>query len=260
MEKFTVKNNLQIAKDGDFVPNRNRMRTVLKNSPFQKKQKELFDYFNFLTSNLYELEQTDSEQKRIPLLFDQCKAYSDLLQVMYMQEQLISNHPTVQKYTDDVRRISILRHKNSLNKPWGKSNQYVKTKLVEHLANDAKDTDIFLNIFQQRDKSQEASFNLQSKADMGAQDVIFDSFVLSDFLTFGKTTAETRELLYMLDGIVLLPALIFFHKFGQAPDVDSLEGIYNKDTGVIVATIFAGLGFILRPIIVGEVHTTYYRK
>lgn len=55
------------------------MRTVLKNSPFRKKQKELFNYFMFLTQNLYELEQTDSEQQRIPRLFDECKVYSDLL-------------------------------------------------------------------------------------------------------------------------------------------------------------------------------------
>lgn len=56
IHKFSLKNGIQIDKKGDFVPHRNRMRTVLKNSPFRKKQKELFYYFNFLTQNLYELE------------------------------------------------------------------------------------------------------------------------------------------------------------------------------------------------------------
>ena len=58
-----MKNRLNLEKQEDFVPNRQRMRTVLKNSPFRKKQKELFDYFIFLTQNMYELEQTDAEQK-----------------------------------------------------------------------------------------------------------------------------------------------------------------------------------------------------
>ena len=70
MEAFERKNRLALDKNDEFVPNRQRMRTVLKNSPFRKKQKELFDYFIFLTQNLYELEQTDAEQKQIPTLFD----------------------------------------------------------------------------------------------------------------------------------------------------------------------------------------------
>ena len=56
MEAFERKNRLALDKNDEFVPNRQRMRTVLKNSPFRKKQKELFDYFIFLTQNLYELE------------------------------------------------------------------------------------------------------------------------------------------------------------------------------------------------------------
>lgn len=79
---------------------------------------------------------------------------------MYMLEHLISNHPSVQKYSDEVRRISMLRHKHTPDKPWGRSNQYLKTKLVEHLATDIKDADIFLNTFMSRDKTQEANFNL----------------------------------------------------------------------------------------------------
>lgn len=78
------------------------------------------------------------------------------------------------------------------NKPWSKSFRYLKTKLVEHLANDVKDLDIFSHTFKSRDKSLEPNFNLQTKADLGAQDVIFDSFILGDFLTFGKTQTETR--------------------------------------------------------------------
>lgn len=106
--------------------------------------------------------------------------------MMYMQEQLISSHPSVQKYSDDLRRLTLLRHKHNVTRPWSKSFQYLKTKIVEHLANDAKDVDIVQHTFQQRDRSQEPSFNLQTKADLCAQDVIFDSFILGDFLTIGK--------------------------------------------------------------------------
>ena len=81
--------------------------------------------------NLYELEQTDAEQRQIPTLFDQSSLYSDQLQVMYMQEHLVSNHPYVQKYTDEVRRVGLLKHKHMINKPWSKSNRYLKSKLVE---------------------------------------------------------------------------------------------------------------------------------
>ena len=87
---------------------------------------------------------------------------------MYMLEHLISSHPSVQKYSDEVRRISLLRHKMSASKPWSRSNQYLKTKLVEHLTTDIKEADIFLNTFQSRDKTQEANFNLQIKADQCA--------------------------------------------------------------------------------------------
>ena len=95
MVNFEKKNRLVLDKNDEFVPNRQRMRTVLKNSPFRKKQKELFNYYIFLVQNLYELEQTDAEQRQIPTLFDQSSLYSDQLQVMYMQEQLISSHPSV---------------------------------------------------------------------------------------------------------------------------------------------------------------------
>ena len=56
MENFERKNKLVLDKKDEYVPNRERMRSVLKNSPFRKKQKELFDYFIFLTQNLYELD------------------------------------------------------------------------------------------------------------------------------------------------------------------------------------------------------------
>lgn len=79
---------------------------------------------------------------------------------MYMQEQLISNHPAVQKYTDDVRRTNNMMHKRDVTKPWSRSNRYLKTKVVEHLANDTKDLDIFTHTFQNRDLSQETNFNL----------------------------------------------------------------------------------------------------
>lgn len=179
---------------------------------------------------------------------------------MYMLEHLISSHPSVQKYSDEIRRISMLRHKTAKNKPWAKSNKYLKTKVVEHLATDIKQSDIFMNTFMSRDKTQEANFNLQIKADQSAYDVIFDSFILGDFLTFGKSVAHTRELLYMLNGIVLLPAITLCHKLTQAPNVENFGAIYNNDSGVMVAMVFASLGFLLRPLIHSEVHMTFYRK
>ena len=78
---------------------------------------------------------------------------------------MVSNHPYVQKYTDEVRRVGLLKHKHMINKPWSKSNRYLKSKLVEHLANDARDLDIFQNTFRSRDRSLEPGFNLQVKAD-----------------------------------------------------------------------------------------------
>ena len=154
----------------------------------------------------------------------------------------------------------MLRHKNVKNKPWSKSFRYLKNKVVEHLANDAKDLDIFSHTFRSRDKSLEPNFNLQTKADQCAQDVIFDSFVLGDFMTIGKTQSETRQLNYLLDGIALFPALIIFNTVGLGAEIDSFGALFNNDTGVTVAMVFASIGFLLRPMIVSEVHMNYYRK
>ena len=87
---------------------------------------------------------------------------------MYMHEQLIANHAGIQKYADDVRRMAHIRHKKAPNKPWSRSNRYLKSKVVENLAKDSKDLDILSYTFQNRDKSQEASFNMQYKADLCA--------------------------------------------------------------------------------------------
>jgi len=261
MENFASQNNFVVNEDTEVVPGRDRMRSVLKNTPFKKKQKQLFYHFMFLTQNLYEIQQTNSSQAKIANLFDSSDLYSDQLQVMYMQEQLISNQPQVQQYTDDVRRVNNLRHKSEATKPWSRSNRYLKTKLVEHLANDTKDIDIFSHTFLNREISQEASFQLQAKADACAQDVIFDSFLLSDFLTFGKTSSQSRQLLYLLDGIVLLPALVFTNKFGLNADFDVLKAVFDLEfTGVLAAILIASTGFLLRPVVISEIHMTYYRK
>ena len=61
MAKFADKNSIEFSKDSETVPERNRMRSVLKMSPFRKKQKELFNYYLFLTQNLYELETMETE-------------------------------------------------------------------------------------------------------------------------------------------------------------------------------------------------------
>ena len=62
----------------------------------------------------------------------------------------------------------------------------MKEKLTEMLNTDNQDADIFLNIFRNRDPDEETNFNTQMKANLSAQDVIFDSFILSDFLTFSR--------------------------------------------------------------------------
>lgn len=64
----------------------------------------------------------------------------------------------------------------------------------------------------------------------------------------------------MLDGICLLPALTFYHKFTEGADVASFSDIYNSDSGVIFAMVFASIGFLVRPLVVAEIHLTYYRK
>lgn len=40
----------------------------------------------------------------------------------------------------------------------------------------------------------------------------------------------------------------------------SFGDIYNSDIGVIAAMIFVSIGFLVRPLVVSEVHMTYYRK
>ena len=66
--------------------------------------------------------------------------------------------------------------------------------------------------------------------------------------------------MYLLDGMALLPAIVFYNVVGLQAEVESFGSIYNNDTGVVVAMVFASLGFILRPVIMGEVHMNYYRK
>lgn len=129
------------------------------------------------------------------------------------------------------------------------------------MTNDALDLDIFEHTFRNRDANMEPNFNFQFKADLAAQDVIFDSFILSDFITFGKNSSETKQLLYVLDGIVLLPSLLIFNKFALNAEPDQFTDIFNKnDAGVAVAMTFASIFFFLRPIVISELHMTYYRK
>ena len=101
---------------------------------------------------------------------------------------------------------------------------------------------------------------MQYKADLCAQDVIFDSFILSDFVTFGKTVQETRLLLYLLDGIALLPALLLYNKLALNADHDLFEKVFDEaNEQVFLAMVIASIGFVLRPLVVGELHINYYR-
>lgn len=102
---------------------------------------------------------------------------------------------------------------------------------------------------------------MQFKADLAAQDVIFDSFILSDFLTFGKTSSETRQFLYLLDGLILMPAVIFYNKFTYNSDPELYKFVFEGiQTSVAVALGVASLGFLIRPLVVSELHMTYYRS
>ena len=47
---------------------------------------------------------------------------------------------------------------------------------------------------------------------------------------------------------------------GLGAQADSFGGFYNNESGVIIAVIFASIGFFLRPMAVSELHMTYYRK
>lgn len=95
---------------------------------------------------------------------------------------------------------------------------------------------------------------------MAAQDVIFDSFILSDFLTFGKSSSETRQLLYLLDGLVLMPAMLIFNKFAFNADPDLFQLVIDQSTTSVATAIgVASLGFLIRPIVVSQLHMNYYR-
>ena len=95
---------------------------------------------------------------------------------------------------------------------------------------------------------------------MAAQDVIFDSFILSDFLTFGKSSSETRQLLYLLDGLVLMPAMLIFNKFAFNADPDLFQLVIDQSTTSVATAIgVASFGFIIRPIVVSQLHMNYYR-
>ena len=90
--------------------------------------------------------------------------------------------------------------------------------------------------------------------------MIFDSFILSDFVTFGKSVKETRLLLSLLDGVALLPALLFYNKMALNADQDLFSEVFdNAGEQVFYAMVVASIGFVLRPFVVGELHMSYYR-
>lgn len=47
--------------------------------------------------------------------------------------------------------MQLVKNQNRLNKPWSRSNLYLKEKLTEALNTDNKDADIFANVFNNRD-------------------------------------------------------------------------------------------------------------
>ena len=79
-------------------------------------------------------------------------------------------------------------------------------------------------------------------------------------MTFSTSQAETKTLLYILDGIALLPCLALTCQFSSSLTIEGLSWIYNDDGSAIAACIIATIGFLIRPLIVSELHMTYYRK
>jgi len=91
-----------------------------------------------------------------------------------------------------------------------------------------------------------------------AADVIFDSFILADFTTIGKTASETRQLLFMLDGFVLMPALLVFNKFALNADADMFSHVMeSSSSSVVYVMVIATIVFILRPFVAAELHMTF---
>ena len=57
MNLFERSNRTTIELDDtEPVPPRNHMRSLLKTSPFRNKQRELYNYYMFLTQNMYDME------------------------------------------------------------------------------------------------------------------------------------------------------------------------------------------------------------
>ena len=82
--EFNKANDINYAQEQ--VPNRERMRYMVSNSPFKSKQKELFDFYSYLCINMYDLELMGAKSGpsgRIPGEWDEAKMASDHLNVAY---------------------------------------------------------------------------------------------------------------------------------------------------------------------------------
>ena len=80
---------------------------------------------------------------QIPKLWDEATNYSEKLRAAYMLEDYIYKNPHLEQTQNNVRRVQLVKNKYKVDKPWSRSNLYLKEKLTEALNIDNKDADIF---------------------------------------------------------------------------------------------------------------------
>lgn len=112
---------------------------MVHNSPFRAKQKELFDFYNYLCLNMYDLEMIGEKTgaySQIPILWDEASTLPEQLNAAYMLEDYIYKNPHLEQIQNNVRRVKLIKHKDEVDKPWTRSNLYMKEKLTEMLNTD----------------------------------------------------------------------------------------------------------------------------
>ena len=97
--------------------------------------------------------------------------------------------------------------------------------------------------------------------------MVFDSFILSDFLTFSKSAQDTRVLLAILEGLFVFPAIMLCARLNGQISISfdaNYEGgiveLYAKNWTVIVMMLITAFVIPCRPLVIAELHLTYYRR
>ena len=97
--------------------------------------------------------------------------------------------------------------------------------------------------------------------------MVFDSFILSDFMTFSRSSNDTRALLTILDGMFLFPATILCARLNgqisisfEANYQDVFEQLLAGNWAVLVLLFIVTLFYLCRPLVISHLHLTYYRR